>query len=533
LECHESKDVEVPMTPFQMLRRWFRRAPLPQKASSVAAVVLALSALMWAVVPAGSQTTSGLGLTGSARPVPTTTSTSPTVAGLGSTTSTSTTIAGGSPSAATGTGSSVTSTSVVTGAAPVAGSTSGHCDSPAGSAPGVTATQIKVAVLLVNIAGAAADSTFGIASPATQQAAFQAVINNVNANGGVACRKLVPQYFTEDPIDQSALQQACLTITQSNVFAVLDPGAYANYAAGLDCYAQDHMPYFEGYQLDGSQVAHDYPFLFSLGSLNVSYEDSVMALKQLGFFSPANGFKKLGLIYRNCFPDLVSDEMSWLNQAGVPSSDISSYDMGCPSAFASPSDLENAVLQFKEAGVTNMTEVNELGDMANFTNIAQAQGFGPKWGLADDGLFEISNGSEAPNAQELNGAVGISASRNGENNTSALSSHPTAGTQKCSVIMEAAGLGSVYSQPAAVGNACDQVWMLQAALDNAPELSQEALAAGLQRAGSIDFSYPQGPNNFTATGTMYGGQFWRQDTYTTAGGCDCWQVVNPNWSPSY
>ncbi len=522
------------MTPFQVFRRWFRRAPVFQKVSSVVAAALALSALMWAVVPASAPAnTLGLGATGPAGG-------SVSGAGTAGTTSstTSTTIAapvssastaGAGPAAAAGAGASGHPAGVAA-SGPTAAST-GHaaCQPPPSSAPGVTATQINIAVVIVNIAGPAADGTFGIAPPAQQQAAFQAVVNNVNATGGVACRKLVPQYFSENPVDQTSLQQACLTITQSNVFAVLDPGAYANYAAGLDCYAQNHMPYFEGYQLDGPQIAHDYPFLFSVGNLTETYKDSVFGLQKAGFFSSANGFKKLGLIYRDCYPDIVSGELSWLSQVGVTSSDISSYDMGCPSAFASPSDLENAIIQFKGAGVTNMTEVFELGDMANFTTIAQQQGFDPKWGLADDALFEINNGSEAPNPQNLNGAIGIAASRDGENNTSSLSSNPTAGTVKCNAILQTAGL-SVYGA-AAIGNACDQVWMLQAAVDNAPQLSQEALAAGLQKAGSIDFSFPQGPTNFTAAGTTYGGQFWRQDQYTSA--CSCWQVVNPNWSPSY
>jgi hypothetical protein len=150
-------------------------------------------------------------------------------------------------------------------------------------------------------------------------------------------------------------------------------------------------------------------------------------------------------------------------------------------------------------------------------------------GLADDALFEINGGSEAPNPQELNGAIGIAANRDGENNTPSLTSNPNAGTVKCNAILQTAGY-SVYGTAAAIGNACDQLWMFQAALNNAPQLSQAALAAGLQKAGSIDFSFPQGPNNF-ATGATYGGQFWRQDQYSSA--CSCWQVVNPNFAPSY
>lgn len=513
-------DARVSLTPFQVFRRWARRAPAFQKASALAAAMAVLAVLCWAVVPAGSQSGTGsssFGGGGAGGRGQAGASTAGTQAGAAAASS-----AGGSAGAASGNAGGQAAGGA---AAATAGATSGsHCLS--GTTTGVSATQVKVAVLIVNVAGPAADSTFGIASPAAQQAAFQAVVNNINATGGVACRKIVPTFYQANPVDQSGLQQLCLTIVQSGVFAVVDPGAYANYAAGLDCYAQNHIPYFEGYQLDGAQVQHDYPYLFSFDTLNSSYKNGVFALKQLGFFT--NGFKKLGIIYRDCYSDVVSQVMSWLTQAGVPPSNVVSYDMGCPEAFPPASDYENAIVKFQQAGVTNMTEIFGLGDMAQFTDVANTQNFHPKWGIGDDGILEISNGSEAPNPNELNGAIGITASRNGENNTSGLT--PTAGTQKCNAIMQAVGLSPVYGQGAAVGNACDQLWMLQAALDHAPALSPAAMAVGLQRAGSIDFSYPQGPNNF-AGGSTVGGQYWRVDTYTSA--CSCWKVANPNFSPSF
>ena len=85
--------------------------------------------------------------------------------------------------------------------------------------------------------------------------------------------------------------------------------------------------------------------------------------------------------------------------------------------------------------------------------------------------------------------------------------------------------------PANAGHACDQLWMLQAALTNAPELSPAALPAGLQRAKSIDFSFPQGPNDFTGNGVTTGGQFWRAAQFMPD--CDCWRVIQRDFKRGF
>jgi hypothetical protein len=88
----------------------------------------------------------------------------------------------------------------------------------------------------------------------------------------------------------------------------------------------------------------------------------------------------------------------------------------------------------------------------------------------------------------------------------------------------------VWQQPYAIGNACNQLWMLKASMDNAAALRPDALAAGLQKARSIDFSYPQGPNAFTAVPrTTTGGQFYR--TVQFFPDCRCWRLVERDFKP--
>jgi hypothetical protein len=73
--------------------------------------------------------------------------------------------------------------------------------------------------------------------------------------------------------------------------------------------------------------------------------------------------------------------------------------------------------------------------------------------------------------------------------------------------------------------------MLVAAADHAPSLAQNQMAIGLQRAQSVDFSFPEAPNDFTANGVTTGGEFWRSDQFMQS--CNCWQVIDKTFHPSY
>jgi hypothetical protein len=73
--------------------------------------------------------------------------------------------------------------------------------------------------------------------------------------------------------------------------------------------------------------------------------------------------------------------------------------------------------------------------------------------------------------------------------------------------------------------------MFKAAVEHAPVLQASALAAGLQRTGSIDFAFPQGPNDFSGPGVTSGGQFWRVTQFMPA--CTCWRVIDRTFHRNY
>jgi hypothetical protein len=81
------------------------------------------------------------------------------------------------------------------------------------------------------------------------------------------------------------------------------------------------------------------------------------------------------------------------------------------------------------------------------------------------------------------------------------------------------------------GVACDDMWLFAAAVDHAPVLQRNALAAGLQASRSLDFSYPQGPAVFTGYHATGGGEYWRVIQANSS--CSCWRVIDQTFHPSF
>ena len=514
------------MTPFQQLRVWARRASAGERAATALAGVLAASLVVWALVPSSHQSFGDVVAGGAPAVAEAPTASSP-AAGAQNGEVVSGTAPAASPAATGGAPRASSSGGAVSSAAPPAG-----CVSPPGGDQGVSTSEIKVAVTLTNIVGATTNGAFGIPSAEEQQSFFQAVVDNVNASGGAACRKIVPNYITVNPADPSGQHAGCLEIESAKVFAVLDIGAFFQPPDAKDCIAQLKVPLLLSGFLTQRESDAYYPYLLSSrGMYDVEYHNTVFALKSLGFFEPAKGFKKLGILRRDCAPEVFTKFVGWLHEAGLTDGQIDSYNLGCPNPFASPADIQQAILQFQRAGVTNVTYLMANLDFPNFTKISQQQGFHPKYGIADDGTMTVENASSSPDSANTDGAIGITPMRVAEQNSGV---QPSSGTVRCNAIQAAAGKQPVYQQSKLDywgGFSCNLVWMLVAGIDKAPQLTRAALADGLHAAKSVDFSFPDGPNDFGAARTIAGGQFWRPARFVA--GCGCWKLMDITFHPSF
>jgi len=503
------------VTPLEQVRFWARRAPIWQRVSAGLGAALVVGLLGVLVVPIDApQGTDRLGVAsgafGAGAAAPATSSTTDTTAAP--------TAAG--PAGAAGT--------VATGAAAKASAAAG-CISPPGGDQGITANEMHVAILLIALGGAMANSLVGVPSLAEQQADYDAVIDDVNTHGGVACHKVVPHYYQGNPIDSTALQQVCLQIVQDKPFFVIDGGNYFLYPQLLTCYSQHTVPIYSVALVPLRTQRSQYPYLFASAIQEVVHHNAVLGLGQRGWFGAGNGFAKLGLLYRSCNADLPGEMMSWLAQAGVPAGKIVRHDVGCPAATAPPSDLQQAVLDFKTNGVTHVVMVEDEIDFANFTTLAERQGFRPKYSVPDSEIGQTYV-QQHPDFDNITNAISITQTRMGEERTPGMA--PTGQTAACDAILVAHHRPKTYVSPDGLGgNDCNALWMLKAAAEHAPALRRDALAPGLQASGTLDLAFPRGPADFRAPYTTYGGQMWRVAEFVRS--CACWRVTDATFHPSF
>jgi hypothetical protein len=517
------------MGPFAEFREWLRTASAGSRVLAAIGAGLAVAAAAWLMVPSDDPADSAA-VEVSAPPASGATAT-PEPAGGEDASATSP--AGGSVAGQPAASSDAPAgpATATPGAAPAASSaSSGGCVSPPGSAPGISSSEIRIAIGNTEVVGPAANDLFGIPPASVLRAEYEAVIDAINRGGGIACRKVVAQFYKINPADQASMQGQCRDIVDSGVYAVLDDGGWASRSPGtVTCFAQGKVLYLGAYFLTNALVQQLYPYVFSFYNYEELYRNTAFGLRDRGFFQPSNGFVKLGLLFRNCDMDAVESYARSLNDAGIASGSIVRYSLGCPSGFASPADIQQAVLTFRREGVTHLTGASFIGDLASFTRIAEQQGFRPKYGLPDETLIPISYGNMRADPRNIANAIAISVSRNGEERTPGMT--PSAGTARCNEIMKSHKLKSTYEEPTGAGNACSLLWILQAGVQAAASLDRAAFAQSLNKIKSVELSYPQGPNDLSRPRTMTGGQFWRPAQYFLD--CECWRVVDPNFKPSY
>jgi hypothetical protein len=401
-----------------------------------------------------------------------------------------------------------------------------------GSGQGYTASTVTLAVTGVAISGGSlTNATIGVPSVQDQENDWNTVAKSINNAGGAGCRKLVLKFFSVNPLDAAGAQQQCLAIAASKPFMVLDVGALSAVNAS-NCVPTAKVPFASQY-LTTDQLAKYYPYYLQLlGIPATDIRNSVLGFNQLGYFKSAKGFKKLGVLYDTCNPTLIVAERAALKQAGVPSSKTIYYNLGCPAGQVfTQALLQPAVLSFKNAGVTDVSSAQAGTSAAIFTQVAAQQNYKPQYLLSSDSVaLPNATGADAPNDTNLNGAVNVTAQAYGEE--SAPGFKPSGGTQKCNAIFK--GQTTTYkSEDGYEGATCNYLWYVQAILNHASSLKAAALPVALHSVGTVQYSYPYGPVNYTAApkNAPYGAGYWRPETYVAS--CKCWHIPNPTWNPPF
>jgi hypothetical protein len=402
-----------------------------------------------------------------------------------------------------------------------AGATGGSC--PAGPTDiGVSATQINVAAVLINLAGAIGNGAVGLASPDDQRKMSDAVVADINAHGGVACRKIAVTYYEANPIDSSSAQKACLAIAQAKIYSVLDLGGFAYPQGSADCVAQHKIPIMTGAPVP-SELKQYYPYLMS-GQADVTVADrtSVLGLKRLGWFDPAKGFKKLGLYMDECSPEVNNSLLKDLAGIGLAQKDISIYKFSCPSGgFGSASDASAAVVQHRQDGVTNMIPVTGGGSFKSYSSVAQQQGYRPKYTALDyNGQYITTTGATGPDQDGFDGSIGITTTRIGMES----SGFSDPATDACKAVFKRHGLDPAWVTSSYLGgNTCTYWNLFAAAANKAPSLTRINLGHGLEQVGRLGMAYVF-QDSIYKPGKLSGADFSWVVQYRKS--CNCWKVID-------
>ena len=396
---------------------------------------------------------------------------------------------------------------------------------PAGSdSPGVTDESLVISFVVTDTSKVAA--AFGWERPdeGDREAQIAALVEWVNARGGIAGRQIeakvhVFDAITDGPIAEEAL---CNAITQDDkAFAVVLTGQFQENAR--PCYANANTLMLDGtlYPIDVKGYDDLAPYLWS--PFLPTYDDLITGLAASlidgGWFEDAT----VGVIaIQSELSQRVYDEqfLPLLTQAGI---DVVSYNTIDPTDGASfDNDQLQAIVNFKEAGVDHVVAIGGSRLVSWFINTSITQNFEPRYAMSsyDSPDFNVFNYSD-----KLGGAQGVSVTP-GFDIRQDQWPYPAEGAEsECVEVFTNAGLAADDRQTVRTGLIyCDALRLLETAGESATELSATGLGEAIWAIG----------DSFDAAST-YGvefepGQYAGGDLYVNISfdeGCGCLEVDGP------
>ncbi len=322
------------------------------------------------------------------------------------------------------------------------------------------------------------------------KAIWQAVLDQVNARGGLAGRRIVPSYFfidSESGTNATRSQAACEQFTQDErVFAVVIDGASDITMA--TCLAQHRTPAIDvgqtSYPYDDSDLRALAPYLYVPGRLSMTrFAVYVYTLAATGFFTKDS---KVGLL-RFDLPDQLRTRREVIEPAlrrhGLSlTTDVAFSPVeGTSDLPRAANEASAAVLRMRRAGVDRVLFLGSgLSLPFVFPTVAESQGYRPRYGITtDDGPdFMATN---APAAQMAGAtAVGWEPQYDVPDSDAVLGADVL--WQQCTRVIRAAGFTPRD------GRRCTAVYFLEQALRGAGQVSPEALRTGADRLGARPYS---------------------------------------------
>ena len=475
--------------------------------------------------------------------------------GLSAPSTTSGSAAAGSAGAGGGTVQGGTGPGFISGGgAPSGGTTGGPGRSrsstsgtPSGPVPGVTATTIYVGARYIKNQGTA-NSIIGAggAGGGDERDAYKAVIDDVNANGGIAGRKVVPVYAPLDatsntPADQQR-QADCNTWTQDNKVFVIFAGGNAideecaKRAGALGLYAD----------LSGGttlpETFQQYPNYVEVVGMNLVRmgQVTVDGLASQGYFDAG---AKIGMLtwddpaYREA---LQKGYVATLAKHGLSLATDPVYltppqtvqDLSSMSA-----QVNAAVLKFSQLGIDHVMMLDGatggvcgVGCMGfEFMRRAQSQQYFPRFGFNDNNVPAAAYAANFYPADELKRSVAVGWDDLDKTYDAGWRVNQT--REQCYALMRKnnVDLSSVNAQYAAIA-ACDDLWFLRDAVAKmgSAALTPANVVAAVDTFGT---SYPSTQTYGTSFSSSKHDGIDLVRNYHWVDGCTCFRYTSGAYRP--
>ena len=295
------------------------------------------------------------------------------------------------------------------------------------AAPGLTDSTINVGVLIaVNSQAANAALGAGGISTGDSKRNAEILVNEINARGGVAGRKLVPVFGEFDTTSatptEAQYQAICDGWTQdSKVFVAMAGGT----ESFLKCLTERGVLIVEdNVASSDAAIFRKYPSYFELNmNLDRIAALTVEGLRAQNYFSgwnntagqPGPGAAKVGIVtvdtpqFRHAVDDVLVPALRRINLAPEANNIVRVQDVKRQQeAGAVAPAVSSAVLRFRSSGVTHVLifESNGIATLL-FANNSDSQGYRPRYGVTSgNGLQVLIDAGAYPRGQ-LNGSLGI------------------------------------------------------------------------------------------------------------------------------
>lgn len=316
----------------------------------------------------------------------------------------------------------------------------------------------------------------------------QAVIDLINARGGVAKRKLVPIYHDLDikeNFDVSA-QEACSKFTEDHqVFAVVDQDGSGPWAEQMTaCLAKRGTPRIGPMETD-TKFADDFaPYYYDPSGITLTRAGRVhvAGLVKLGFFEPA---AKIGLLRYDRPTDERAAEQGIklaLAAQGIKLADevAVSYPSSISDLSVTASQLSSASLRFKTNLITHVLPQDRRDLAYLFGTNAESQSYRPRYGLNSFSQPHDLQG-QLP-ASQLRRAVGVGWMPLTDVDSPRIPT-PNATRQACIDAMKKVGVAAPELNQKALSY-CDDLFFLKVVGDSAKTLTTAGFQAAAEALGT-------------------------------------------------